>query len=61
MDATELHSVVGRLGLMAMVQLYKSKVEMITMKKNVEGITVKTVRPEEGIYEQCLDINVRHN
>jgi len=29
---------------------------MITMKKNVEGITVKTVRPEGGIYEQCSDI-----
>jgi len=29
---------------------------MITMKKNVEGIPVKTVRPEEGIYEQCSDI-----
>jgi hypothetical protein len=26
------------------------------MKKNVDGITVKTVRPEGGIYEQCLDI-----
>ena len=29
---------------------------MITMKKNVEGITVKTVRPEGGIYEKCSDI-----
>jgi hypothetical protein len=30
---------------------------MITMKRKiVEGITVKTVRPVEGIYEQCSDI-----
>jgi len=26
------------------------------MKKYEEGITVKTVRPEGGIYEQCSDI-----
>ena len=30
---------------------------MITMKRKiVEGITVKTVRPEGSIYEQCSDI-----
>jgi hypothetical protein len=30
---------------------------MITMKRKiVEGITVKRVRPEGGIYEQCSDM-----
>lgn len=40
-----------------MAKLYKGKLSRNDNdEKNVEGITVKTLRPEGGIYEQCSDI-----
>jgi hypothetical protein len=45
-----------------MVKLYKGKLSRNDNdEKNVEGITVKTVRPEGGIYEQCSDILLKSN
>jgi len=57
LDAPEFMRVWPGWGL-SMVKLYKGKLSRNDNdeKKNVEGITVKTVRPEGGIYEQCSDI-----